>query len=492
VEAGRREAVAITGRRRSPVRPYSMKLFADLSRAGDTAVALLVLGLVFLTATGDSAPAAVEGFLSRRLSLAHLLVLAGFAFVWQIVFLLFGLYDQTEPRTLKAETPSVLAACVLGALFTLPFPLVTDFSRVTAVGVGMALPLVVVSVLAMRFLFRSIAEKAAATSARKIIIVGSGPLAWRIYRELGEESASGDEVLGFVDTNDRIEFPEIAERFIAPLDELERVLMHTVVDEVVIALPVKSRYSAIQKVIHECERAGVQCRYSPDIFRSSLSRPRLAIEAGKHAVAMKVVNDDYRLVVKRTIDILGATFGLFVTLPVFIAASVAIKVTSPGPVFFAQERFGWRKRRFMMLKFRTMVSNAEKMQRELEQRNEAVGPVFKLRADPRITPVGRFLRKTSIDELPQLINVLRGEMSLVGPRPLPVRDVSLFDSGALMRRFSVTPGITGLWQVSGRSDLAFDQWIQLDLDYIDRWSLFLDFRIIGRTIPAVVKGNGAC
>jgi lipopolysaccharide/colanic/teichoic acid biosynthesis glycosyltransferase len=206
---------------------------------------------------------------------------------------------------------------------------------------------------------------------------------------------------------------------------------------------------------------------------------------------MKVVSDDYRVAIKRAIDILGAAAGLILATPVLLMAAIAIKVTSPGPVLFAQERFGHRKRRFRMLKLRTMVMGAEELQSELEHRNEATGPVFKLRQDPRVTRVGRFLRKTSIDELPQLLNVLRGEMSLVGPRPLPVRDVSLFDNAYLMRRFSVLPGVTGLWQVSGRSDLPFDQWVKLDLRYIDEWSLIMDLSILGRTIPAVVRASGA-
>jgi lipopolysaccharide/colanic/teichoic acid biosynthesis glycosyltransferase len=161
-------------------------------------------------------------------------------------------------------------------------------------------------------------------------------------------------------------------------------------------------------------------------------------------------------------------------------------------VLFVQERYGWRKRRFRMLKFRTMVTDAETLQVELEDRNEVMGPVFKMHDDPRTTPIGRFLRRTSLDELPQLWNVVLGDMSLVGPRPLPTRDVHRFTQPALMRRFSVMPGLTCLWQIGGRSDVGFDRWIELDLEYIDRWSLFLDFTILARTLPAVLRSRGAC
>jgi lipopolysaccharide/colanic/teichoic acid biosynthesis glycosyltransferase len=177
--------------------------------------------------------------------------------------------------------------------------------------------------------------------------------------------------------------------------------------------------------------------------------------------------------------------------PVIILAAIAIKLTSPGPVFFVQERIGLSKRRFKMFKFRTMVPNAEQLMPALERSNEAAGPVFKIRNDPRITPIGRLLRRSSIDELPQLLNVLAGDMSLVGPRPLPVRDYEGFNEDWQRRRFSIKPGITCLWQVGGRSELSFEQWMRLDLKYLDEWSLWLDLKILTQTVPAVFRGVGA-
>ena len=171
--------------------------------------------------------------------------------------------------------------------------------------------------------------------------------------------------------------------------------------------------------------------------------------------------------------------------------ALAVKLTSPGPVLFKQPRYGYNRRRFPMYKFRTMVKDAEQRLKELEHLNEAAGPVFKIKKDPRLTSIGGFLRSTSIDELPQLFNVLLGHMSLVGPRPLPVRDVSRFSEATLMRRFSVLPGMTGLWQVSGRSSLGFNDWIALDLKYIDNWSLLEDLRILLITVPVVLRGRGA-
>ncbi len=177
--------------------------------------------------------------------------------------------------------------------------------------------------------------------------------------------------------------------------------------------------------------------------------------------------------------------------PVMLAAALAVRFTSAGPVFFVQQRYGRHRQRFRMFKFRSMVVDAEKRQTALEGKNEAQGPVFKLKSDPRVTKVGAFLRKTSIDELPQLFNVLTGQMSLVGPRPLPLRDVSRFEEAWLLRRFSVRPGLTCLWQVNGRSNTSFDDWIRQDLTYIDQWSISLDLKILFMTIPAVLRGSGA-
>ncbi len=182
---------------------------------------------------------------------------------------------------------------------------------------------------------------------------------------------------------------------------------------------------------------------------------------------------------------------IIILLPVFVAAALLIKLTSPGPVFFVQERVGYNKRRFKLYKFRTMVPGAEKKQKELEQLNEMSGPVFKIGKDPRITPIGKFLRKTSVDELPQIFNVLKGDMSIVGPRPLPVRDYEGFDQDWHRRRFSVYPGITCLWQINGRNQISFEEWMKLDMEYIDNWSLGLDLIILAKTIPAVLKGSGA-
>jgi exopolysaccharide biosynthesis polyprenyl glycosylphosphotransferase len=201
--------------------------------------------------------------------------------------------------------------------------------------------------------------------------------------------------------------------------------------------------------------------------------------------------EGWQVAAKRVMDIVISAVLLVILSPLALVTAIAIKINSPGPVHFIQERVGLNKRRFRLYKFRTMYYGAEQKQAELESFNEVSGPVFKIKNDPRITAVGKILRKTSIDELPQLINVLKGDMSLVGPRPLPVIDYNGFNKDWHLRRFSVRPGITCLWQINGRSSISFEKWMELDMDYIDRWSLWLDLKILTKTIPSVLRGSGA-
>lgn len=233
-------------------------------------------------------------------------------------------------------------------------------------------------------------------------------------------------------------------------------------------------------------------RVLSDFFGESSASSDVAQLGGNQVVSFYTIpNDDLGLSLKRLIDMIASSVLLILFSPVMLLVMVLVRLDSKGPALFAQERIGFNKRRFHIYKFRSMVANAERLQMRLESSNEAQGPVFKIKNDPRITRVGKILRKSSIDELPQLFNVLRGDMSLVGPRPLPVRDYSGFNMDWQRRRFSVRPGITCLWQVSGRSGISFDQWMRLDMQYIDQWSLWLDMKILVRTVPAVLRGLGA-
>jgi exopolysaccharide biosynthesis polyprenyl glycosylphosphotransferase len=464
----------------------------DACRYLDVAAVLgAVVGVFVLTNASHPGAASIAGFLNMRVTVKNLLLLAVFAAVLHASLMMFGLYDERRLEEPMLYALRLVGACLVGGIPLVLFPLASSTGAVRPISVGYFVTVAVVTLAALRWLVWLAAAPSPAAAIRNVLIVGSGPRAQRLYHELYAHAEDAVQIYGFVDTNPDPIAEEIAQRMIGTLDDLEGILMRHVIDDVLITLPIKSCYGKIQNAIALCERLGVRAAYLADVFQSSLGRPSYEQTGRFPVVRMHVVTDDHRMLVKRAMDLVGGAVGLAMAAPVMLVIVVAIKLSGPGPVIFSQQRFGLNKRRFAMYKFRTMVIGAEALQADLETRNEATGPVFKIRDDPRITPVGRLLRRMSLDELPQLFNVVRGDMSLVGPRPLPVRDVHKFSESWLMRRFSVPPGLTGLWQISGRSDLAFDRWVLLDLQYIDGWSLGLDLQILAKTVPAVLWGRGA-
>jgi exopolysaccharide biosynthesis polyprenyl glycosylphosphotransferase len=437
----------------------------------------------------DRWPGELRDVLSLRITVQNLCLLAGFTAAVVFMFRAVGLYEAARVRRWFDELARVFVSTTAIAI-----ALVFLSMRGTHVFDGVALMYFWTASFAGVAVTHAVRASATRSRGRcrRALIVGSGPHALRLCRELSADPSTSYQVLGFVDTHAGPRSLFMTRRTLGSLDDLEAILVREHVDEVHVGLPVRSHYPQIQETIRICERVGVKLMYRADIFDTELARVRVDRAAGATPrVELQVVTDGPLLIAKRSLDILGATVGLIVLAPLMLGIAAAIKLTSAGPVIYAQERYGLNRRRFRMLKFRTMVQDAERLQPLLEARNEAQGPVFKIARDPRVTPLGRWLRRTSLDELPQLINVLAGDMSMVGPRPLPVRDVARFTQAADMRRFSVLPGLTGLWQVSGRSGLGFDQWIKLDLHYIDHWSLVLDLIILARTIPAVLRGTGA-
>jgi exopolysaccharide biosynthesis polyprenyl glycosylphosphotransferase len=462
-----------------------------LYEVADVAAAGAVLLSLFTVANLQSSPHGIEPFLKARLTVSNAIMSGAFLMLWHSSFRIFGVYDAVGDRSFRQETRRVLAGSSVASLFALAFPITSrshSFSWLLVVCFWLA---ATVTAIGFRGFQRAL-KKCIIRPARQVIIVGSGPRALSLYSEIEQKHKADFRVLGFIDSPNGHAVPEeVHRRMLGRLEDLDSILMNRIVDHVMIALPVKSCYDAIQRTIVVCEQAGVESEYLPDVFKLALARPHYGTLNDNGVVRLKVVQDGYRLVVKRLIDIVASSLALICFSPLMAIIAVAIRVASRGPIFFTQERYGLNKRRFAMWKFRTMVVDAEALQLKLEVLNEAQGPVFKIRLDPRITPVGRVLRKASLDELPQLFNVLRGDMSLVGPRPLPTRDVSRFDNPYLMRRFSVKPGLTGLWQVNGRSNADFSRWVSLDLEYIDKWSLALDLKILAKTVPAVVRGTGA-
>jgi exopolysaccharide biosynthesis polyprenyl glycosylphosphotransferase len=328
-------------------------------------------------------------------------------------------------------------------------------------------------------------------SDHNVLILGTGPLARRAWREVRTTHCRSFKIIGFSDTSCLPSAPsDVKARYLGDVDSLESLLLRYDIDLIIVALPVRSCYDTIQDAIAIARAGGIDLYSFSDSFPFNTeteqgSYPRHLFEP-KHTLRSGLSK-----VAKRAFDVTFSLLAMLLLMPLLLVVACAVKLTSPGPVFFVQERYGYRRRKMRLIKFRTMVRHAETLLKSLEHLNEASGPIFKIRNDPRITSLGKFLRKTSIDELPQLWNVFIGDMSLVGPRPMSLRDVSLFSEAHLLRRFRVKPGITGLWQISGRSNLTFDQWIALDFSYIDRWSFGLDMQILLATIPVIVRGSGA-
>ncbi len=328
---------------------------------------------------------------------------------------------------------------------------------------------------------------------RHVIIVGINARSRSIVKIFSTQGRYGYHVVGIVDDDPlRMELlKNYNVPYLGPCNGLETILANQVVDEVYISLPVRSFYETIRDIAHLCEGIGVPVRMTADLFPLQIAHSRVSHLDQVPLLSLSIGPEMHgQLMLKRLMDFTLSSILLSMFSPLFLAVAAAIKLESKGPVFFNQERVGLNGRRFKIVKFRSMVVNAEELRKALEAANEADGPVFKMRHDPRITHVGRFIRKYSIDELPQLFNVWMGQMSLVGPRPPIPSEVEQY-SWDQRRRLSVKPGMTGLWQVSGRSDVSFDDWVDMDLAYIDTWSLAQDVRILIKTFQVVVQGRGA-
>ena len=325
----------------------------------------------------------------------------------------------------------------------------------------------------------------------QILVAGAGPLGRLTEREL-RDAKKRRTVVGHVRLRDEPIDPRLGAPVLGNLRELDDILNRRVVDEVYFAPSTPPDPLEMQRAIATCEGLGVPFALPAcggyRLARAVVADRRAAPDGYFHYLSVR--QKPLQRAVKRVIDVLVSLAALVVLAPLLLLAALAVKLTSPGPILFGQQRVGMRGRAFHMLKFRSMVSNAEALKAQLLERNERSGPAFKLAKDPRITPVGRFLRKYSVDELPQLWNVLRGEMSLVGPRPALPEEVARYAAWQ-RRRLSVRPGLTCVWQVSGRNDVSFTSWMVLDMRYIDHWSLAEDLRLILRTVPVVVTGRGA-
>ncbi len=330
-------------------------------------------------------------------------------------------------------------------------------------------------------LFRAFAgQLALSPNRRRFLLIGTADETARMRGEIKSKTAETIEIVAEMNLNETS-----VQRLVGLLHE------HSINGVIVSAR--RALFDQVEAAIMACELEGVEVWLVADFFKTEISRTSFDDFFGQPIMVFRTAPEtSWGRVVKQLIDLVGAAVALVVlALPLAVVA-LLVKLTSPGPVFFKQQRSGLNGRPFTLYKFRTMVTNAEQLKHELETMNEMNGPVFKVTNDPRITRFGAILRKFSVDEFPQFYNVLRGEMSLVGPRPLPVDEVRRFNDLAHRRRLSVKPGLTCLWQISGRNNVKdFKNWVRLDLEYIDNWSLWLDFKILCRTVPVVLTGAGA-
>lgn len=392
----------------------------------------------------------------------------------------------TLGRELRYATQTAIAHAVLSMVVIVAFKL-EGISRLFLLTF---FTLQLAGFILVRLMFRWWMERKAAAglNAKHVVIVGTGPLAKSIATDILGRPYSGYKIVGYVTTDADGRTSLEGVKWLGTIEQLGDLLRELVVDTVMVTLSFAD-YGRVMEIVRHCEILGKEVCLLFDPGDAPAGTTRSSTFMGVPTLELGRKPGSLSLTVKRGIDIFGSLLMLILLSPLFLIVSIAIKLESPGPVFFRQRRVGLNGREFIMYKFRSMVDGAEKKLDEIRHLNEMTGPVFKIKNDPRITRVGRFIRKMSIDELPQFINVLKGEMSLVGPRPPLPSEVSEYEEWHY-RRLSVKPGITCVWQVSGRNEIGFDEWVRMDLEYIDRWSLWLDLKLLLKTVPAVLRGTG--
>lgn len=434
----------------------------------------------------------IKGLLYFRTEIIYVVFFLILAISWHLLFRNLGLYKSRRINSSMKETNDVVKATTYGTVIIALSGVIFSVDIVTTRFIGIFWLTSTVLTSSFRIFLRQFLNKVRAfgRNLRFVLIVGTNQRAYDFARMIEERKESGYRLIGFIDKE--IYTPNKQINILGTLEDFPNLAKSRVIDEVVIGLPIKSSYDEINKIVNKAEEHGIVIRYLSQLFETKVARSRSELFEGYTVMTMASgPQSGWQLLIKRIMDIILSTISITVLLPLMLFIAGLIKLTSPGPVLFVQERVGYNKRIFRLYKFRTMVINAEKLQGELESQNEMEGPMFKIRNDPRVTKVGKWLRKFSIDELPQLFNVIQGDMSLVGPRPLPMRDFNNFQEDWLHRRCSVIPGITCTWQINGRNNLGFEEWVKLDMAYIDNWSMFNDFKILIKTIPAVIKGIGA-
>jgi len=472
---------------------FRRQLLLRVFRLFDVAVVLLAIAAAALAANPGN-PVHLAELLSMRVKVSNILILSGLLGCCHMIFCSFGYYRSRRLSSSSSEMLDIVTGTTAATAAVLAASVVFHVrlfnSAFMAAFFGITTCLILCSRLFLRSLLRHVRTRG--RNLRNMLIVGTNDRALELARRVAAKPELGYRIVGFADEDwhGLSALGESGHSRVSSLDGLFGFIRSNVVDEVVIGLPVRSFHERSTEIATFCDGQGIIVRHLA--YNASTAAAYAEDFDGDLLIChSRGGYDGWPIVVKRALDFSIALAALIASSPLLLVTAVAVKLTSPGPILFVHERMGLNKRKFKIYKFRTMVQDAEERMRQVEHLNEASGPVFKIRNDPRITLVGKFLRKTSVDELPQLLNVLKGDMSLVGPRPLPIRDYQGFNEDWHRRRFSMPPGITCLWQVEGRSSIPFNRWMELDLQYINEWSLWLDVKILLKTIPVVIKGSGA-
>lgn len=423
--------------------------------------------------------------------------------IWGTLLLLSGRYNSHRTVPLITEAWAIVRVCVTGSiLFTLFLYVVRldekflGHDRVSRSWILLfyvfSCLLLLTEKLSLRLTSRYV--RSHGLNYRTVLIVGTNPTALTLAESIDSHRFWGFRILGLIRTEDGADDEHVADEtrhpILGDIDDINKVIENNVVDDVIFAVN-RRDLDRLEDLFLALQEQGIRSRFAIDLFPHARAQVQIEELDGMPLLSFATVpTSQIKLMFKRALDVALATVLLLLGLPVVGVIALLIKITSGGTVLFRQTRCGLNGRFFTLYKFRTMVEDAENKREELIHLNEMSGPVFKLRADPRVTAFGRFLRRFSLDELPQLWNVVRGDMSLVGPRPPIPEEVAHYKRWQ-RRRLAMKPGLTCLWQVSGRNELDFDRWMELDLEYIDSWSPLLDFKILMRTIPAVLSGRGA-
>ncbi len=427
---------------------------------------------------------------------AYLWVLPTMVMSWMVGLFMLEVYESSRLRSAFELAGRIVIVGALGLLLfgSLNYMLGIDYvSRsFTLLAFGLGTALLILERIIMVSTLRAI--RSGGYNYRNIIIVGTGPRAIHFIHGIRDHKEFGLKIMGIVDDDPSKTGQEVEGfKVIGTIQDISKILLSGKmdIDQIVFIVP-RRWLERIQEPVLFCETVGIPVSVAVDFFDLQFVQGKESSILGMPFLTFdSTPTDDGQLIIKRAMDIVLCSVALILLAPLFLVVAVLIKLTSPGPVFFRQQRSTLNHRSFTLYKFRTMFNDAEQRLEELQKYNEMEGPVFKMENDPRVTPLGKFLRKTSIDELPQLWNILCGHMSIVGPRPPLPSEVDEYDPWH-RRRLSMRPGLTCLWQISGRNKIVnFDQWMRLDLEYIDNWSIWLDLKIILQTIPVVLFGVGA-